>query len=519
MRRTLLIMALISSFGCRTVTPERKPDAFAKSLSFKEMVSLLRSSGASTVEEGLAAIAKDHPDYLRVRTAMYDSLSLQEATFQEPRVIVFGPRADFVFTFNGSAKQRGGYAFETMEYDYAANSFLFREIVFKKEVPKNETERPTANDIEFEDARIQVSKANLERCTQCHGLSPSPIWETYFMWPGAYGSNDDILTTIQYRHEVATNGNYAAYNLRNKFRISQGRMVEVAPGHQDREFDGYVKWIAGIKHHPRYRHLPDRATDEAFVKLNAGITAEQIDISPQIQSEAKRIQNGDYYYGRPNKNLLLSLYKLTGKRIVAQLFSTPRGQRVARQLFWTEYCGRGSMMHLVGAVDLNSPSPVEFAREILTDEEVRRIEVNVGSWRKFYQDYLTRELEMESEKLSRHEFNLGKGSIRKVNVSGPGLGLRGSEDFYSTFLKKLPNGSQYVLEEEADWPYGEAARAYLAKGLGFDLKAYALNMRRLESFRESGFKDVFIELGLIKLFNYTEEMYSCDKLKTELLAR
>ena len=53
----------------------------------------------NTIELGLESLRTLYPDYLKFHTLVYDSGSIQGATFVAPRVLVFGPKADFVFSF------------------------------------------------------------------------------------------------------------------------------------------------------------------------------------------------------------------------------------------------------------------------------------------------------------------------------------------------------------------------------------------------------------------------------------
>ncbi len=143
-----------------------------------------------TIDELLNAIKKEYPEYLKFYTLVYDSLSLHEASFQYPRAIIFGPDAKLILTFNGEQKQRGFSQLEIMRFveNEGMRKFEFREITFKKEADKS---------ISFdsqENYRISPPNGDEQKCLACHRASPRPIWDTYFRWPGVYGSNDDSLT-------------------------------------------------------------------------------------------------------------------------------------------------------------------------------------------------------------------------------------------------------------------------------------------------------------------------------------
>src|SRR5690349_15808778 len=78
-----------------------------------------------------AALLAALPAPQRTRYAlMFESRSLQGATPENPRVILFGPDARFILTFNGSPAQRGFRVVETMEFDDGEKEFRLRELVF-----------------------------------------------------------------------------------------------------------------------------------------------------------------------------------------------------------------------------------------------------------------------------------------------------------------------------------------------------------------------------------------------------
>lgn len=161
MRRTLplLLTVLLAA-----------PRAGAAGFDFRALQSILESRSIGSVEELLSAL----PAPQRSRYAlMFASRSLQGATAENPRVILFGPDARFVLTFNGSPAERGFRVVETMEFDDTSKAFRLRELVFP--------ERPGADD------RVVVSEVNSPRCLRCHGSPPLPVWDSFPLWPGAYG--------------------------------------------------------------------------------------------------------------------------------------------------------------------------------------------------------------------------------------------------------------------------------------------------------------------------------------------
>lgn len=164
----------------------------------------LRSLVDGTAAGGMAAVIAALPEELRSRyTLVFDSRSLQGASWSNPRAVLFGSDARLVVTFNGDPSQRGYAALETMEFSAAGNRFLFREISFAPGV---------AGDA------VRVSDPNPARCAACHGDPARPIWDSAPLWPGVYGER-------------------------------------YGSGLSDREQLGMKEFLARQSAHPRYRHL------------------------------------------------------------------------------------------------------------------------------------------------------------------------------------------------------------------------------------------------------------------------
>ena len=142
----------------------------AAGFDFASLQSLLSHQDIGSVEELIAAL----PAAQRNRYALvFESRSLQGASPENPRVILYGPDARFIVTFNGSPAQRGFRAVETMEFEDASKEFRLRELLFPERAAGPE--------------KVVVSEVNPQRCTRCHGAPPRPLWDTFPLWPGAYG--------------------------------------------------------------------------------------------------------------------------------------------------------------------------------------------------------------------------------------------------------------------------------------------------------------------------------------------
>jgi len=142
----------------------------AAGFNFTSLQSLLSRQDINSVEELIAAL----PAAQRSRYALvFESRSLQGASLENPRVILYGADARFIVTFNGSPAQRGFRVVETMEFDDDSKEFRLRELVFP--------ERAAGVD------KVVVSEVNPQHCARCHGAPARPVWDTFPLWPGAYG--------------------------------------------------------------------------------------------------------------------------------------------------------------------------------------------------------------------------------------------------------------------------------------------------------------------------------------------
>ncbi len=173
--------------------------AVAADFDFAALRSLIETRHIQSVDELLAAL----PGPLRYRyTLVFVSRSLQQASSRDPRVILYGTDARLVLTFNGQPTQRGYEVLEAIEFG-ADKRFRLREIRFPS---------PGSS------AEVFFSEPNPATCQACHGHPARPIWDSWPLWPGAYGQRYDTPLSASERA-------------------------------------GLESFLAGQASHPRYRHL------------------------------------------------------------------------------------------------------------------------------------------------------------------------------------------------------------------------------------------------------------------------
>ncbi len=245
--------------------------SYGRDLNLDQVIAAFQNPSAPrSVEEFLAWVQIKAPDHLRHFTLMHSSESLQGASYQDPRAIVFGPSARLIFTFNGNHKQKGFYNLEFIQFREGGNGhqphFEFRELSFDRE-GKNPA---------------KLSAANPPRCMQCHTTALTPIWREYEIWDGAYGKFDDAI--IDFKIEK-----YA----RASIEVDTNRFNEMQV-----EFDQFKLFQRRVATHSRYSKLafPEGSPVSPY--------------SPTIRGE---------YTFRPNLALTMRLAAFNAKRIAAQI--------------------------------------------------------------------------------------------------------------------------------------------------------------------------------------------------------
>jgi hypothetical protein len=141
---------------------------------------LVKSQSLGTVDAVIASLPKH---YRSSFVLIHDSQSIQQASFENPRVLLVGaddiygkskPSDEAIISFNGKPDQFGSDRIEILQWLTEQRRFELSEITFLN-------------------GQSRVSKSNPVQCLSCHGRGgdeAAPIWNPYFRWPGAYGSED-----------------------------------------------------------------------------------------------------------------------------------------------------------------------------------------------------------------------------------------------------------------------------------------------------------------------------------------
>ncbi len=164
---TAMLIAAVLSAWASTARPAPFTEA--------DLQVLLRSNAATgkpvdSIDELLPLL----PSELRSNfTLVYDSRSpfRSSISHRHPRVILFSDDARLVLTFTGDPDKPGADVLETLAFDDATARFALRAYL----LPAGERRgfRPPAEAM---------------NCAGCHGDDPRPIFNSYPVWPGFYGS-------------------------------------------------------------------------------------------------------------------------------------------------------------------------------------------------------------------------------------------------------------------------------------------------------------------------------------------
>ena len=135
---------------------------------------LQRNPATGRPVDSIAELAPLLPRELRSNfTFVYDSRSPFRSSISPkfPRVILFTRDARLVLTFTGDPENPGYDMLEALSFDDASASFVARAYLLP--AAERRSWRPAPEDAD---------------CARCHGADARPIFDSYPLWPGFYGS-------------------------------------------------------------------------------------------------------------------------------------------------------------------------------------------------------------------------------------------------------------------------------------------------------------------------------------------
>ncbi len=134
---------------------------------FDQFLNRLNTAHVTDIDTAIGVL----PESLRSHYALvFESQSLQEATADRPRTILYSPDGKLLITFNGGdANRRGNDTIEAIQFKDQTNRFEFHQLTFG------------------DSDTLPTHLLNPKRCIGCHQKESRPNWEAYDFWPGVFG--------------------------------------------------------------------------------------------------------------------------------------------------------------------------------------------------------------------------------------------------------------------------------------------------------------------------------------------
>lgn len=232
-------------------------------MTFEKLKSLIQAKNLNSVEQVIQNLPFEmlNDNYV----LMYHSRSLQDATPQAPRALLYSPTARFVLSFNGGEPGKAGaQTLEIIQFRDRTRSFELREIEFLSQ------------------GNVRFSDPNPKKCLECHqsssrkNVDPRPNWEPYSRWPGAFGSDGGRISGTPF---------YKQFDFKNRIQPQDKELMDLQSQEQDL-LDFYLNEVA--PKHPRYSLL-GKLNLHATTDLTEHLGALNFDRVVRMMSEHSKI--------------------------------------------------------------------------------------------------------------------------------------------------------------------------------------------------------------------------------------
>jgi ankyrin repeat protein len=162
-------------------------------MDFKRLKSVIETCNANSVDQVVPLLSTQHlSNYL----LSYHPRGFQQGDLTHPRVITLGKGGRQIISFNGGGSFTGADSIETIDFNTDGSSQF------------------ELHDIQFGNGAPQFSEKNPASCIACHGTNPRPMWDTWYLWPGFYQSEQAAMYPkereffAQYVAETQSTGRY-----------------------------------------------------------------------------------------------------------------------------------------------------------------------------------------------------------------------------------------------------------------------------------------------------------------------
>jgi len=164
----------------RSAPPEAAP-------AYQRLVSILQPGGGAAPPANIEQLLQALPDDLRTNfTLVYASRSphRDEISPQFPRTVLFTTDAKLLLTFTGDPAAPAYNGLEVIYFDDRTSAFHTTRFILADAVRR---------DPRLKSAAALNGAMDQYECTRCHGGDVRPIFDSYSLWPGFYGSRADTI--------------------------------------------------------------------------------------------------------------------------------------------------------------------------------------------------------------------------------------------------------------------------------------------------------------------------------------
>ena len=198
---------MVSCFGWTALGPTRPSPTPTK---YDRLLSIIRPGRGKTPPANLEQVLSALPEeWLANFTFVYSSRSpdRDEVDSRFPRVVLFSTDGRLLLAFTGNPRASSYNRLEVIYFDDVNSSFHTSRFIL---------EDATTRDPRLTSQAALNGSLDQYECTRCHGGDVRPIFDSYSLWPGFYGSRGDRPDAFpkereDYRRFLAENSDKGLY--------------------------------------------------------------------------------------------------------------------------------------------------------------------------------------------------------------------------------------------------------------------------------------------------------------------
>ena len=220
----------------------------AQQTPYEQLLSILERRPAN-IEQVLLAL----PEELRSNfTFVHESRSPHRGDIDRrfPRVVLFSEDARLLLAFTGNPRAASYDQLEVIHFDDARSAFHTSRFILGDAVRRNPA---------LKAAVAGNGALDRDECTRCHGADVRPIFDSYSLWPGFYGSTADRMLA-----ESSEKRDYQGF-LAGPARDGVYRQLRFPSGSSVTPYDDGATGLSGAE---TLRFHPNERLGQALTPLN-----------------------------------------------------------------------------------------------------------------------------------------------------------------------------------------------------------------------------------------------------------